>query len=130
LVVEDGPTITHGGMAYGAGTIAARAAGAAEIVDPRACAVPEIASIYEQYPHIGTVLPALGYGEAQIEALAQTIRASDADMVIAATPIDLGALIQVNKPIVRARYEFAETGEPSLGALVDDYLARIGLLGD
>ena len=130
LVVEDGPTITHGGMAYGAGTIAARAAGAAEIVDPRACAVPEIASIYEQYPHIGTVLPALGYGEAQVEALAQTIRASDADMVIAATPIDLGALIQVNKPIVRARYEFAETGEPSLGALVDDYLARIGLLGD
>ena len=130
LVVEDGPTITHGGMAYGAGTIAARAAGAAEILDPRDCAVPEIATIYVQYPHIGRVLPALGYGAAQIEALAQTIRASDADVVIAATPIDLGALIQVNKPIVRARYEFAETGEPSLGALVDDYLAGAGVLGD
>jgi predicted GTPase len=130
LVVEDGPTITHGGMGYGAGTIAARAAGAAEILDPRGCAVPEIASIYDQYPHIGAVLPALGYGEAQIEGLAQTIRASEADIVIAATPIDLGALIQVNKPIVRARYEFAETGEPSLGGLVDDYLARAGVLGD
>ena len=92
--------------------------------------VPEIASIYDQYPHIGAVLPALGYGEAQIEGLAQTIRASEADIVIAATPIDLGALIEVNKPIVRARYEFAETGEPSLGGLVDDYLARAGVLGD
>ncbi len=130
LVVEDGPTITHGGMAYGAGTIAARTAGAAEILDPRACAVPEIASIYEQYPHIGAVLPALGYGQAQVEGLAQTIRASDADIVVAATPIDLGALIQVNKPVVRARYEFAETGEPSLAGLVDDYLARAGILGD
>ncbi len=130
LVVEDGPTVTHGGMAYGAGTVAARAAGVAELVDPRASAVPEIIEIYRRYPHIGVVLPAVGYGREQIDALRRTIAASDAEVVVAATPIDLAALIDAEKPIVRARYEFADPGEPSLAALVDDFLARIGLLED
>jgi predicted GTPase len=124
LVVEDGPTITHGGMAHGAGTVAARAAGAAEIVDPRPHAAPEIASAYARYPHIGKVLPALGYGAAQLEALRATINAAACDVVIAATPIDLAALIALDRPVVRARYEFAELEEPGLGAIVDDFLAQ------
>jgi predicted GTPase len=130
LVVEDGPTITHGGMAYGAGYVAARGADVAEIVDPRGAAVPEIAELYARYPHIGPVLPAVGYGAAQVDALARTIADSAAEVVVAATPIDLAALIEIGKPIVRARYEFAEAGEPSLGALVDGFLERVGLLGD
>jgi predicted GTPase len=130
LVVEDGPTITHGGMAHGAGFVAARAAGAAEVIDPRPFAVPEIAEVYRRYPHIGPVLPAVGYGDAQIEALGRTIAASDADVVVAATPIDLAAMVETDKPVVRARYEYADIGEPPLAALVDDALARLGLLGD
>ena len=129
LVVEDGPTITHGGMPYGAGYNAARAAGVSEIVDPRRSADPEIQGVYAKYPHIANVLPAVGYSDTQIQALTRTIVASDAEVVIAATPIDLGALIRVNKPIVRARYEFAETSGPSLGALLDDYLTRAGVPG-
>ena len=125
LVVEDGPTITHGGMTHGAGFIAARAAGAAEIVDPRSCATPEIAAVFERYPHIGPVLPAVGYGDAQIDALERTIRASDADAVIAATPIDLAALIECGKPVVRARYEYADIGTPPLADLVDEFLESI-----
>jgi predicted GTPase len=130
LVVEDGPTITHGGMAYGAGYVAARGADVAEIVDPRGAAVPEIAEIYARYPHIGPVLPAVGYGAAQVDALARTIADSAAEVVVAATPINLAALVDIGKPIVRARYEFAEAGEPSLGGLVDSFLERVGLLGD
>lgn len=108
LVIEDGPTTTHGGMAYGAGFIAARTLGASEIVDPRPYAVPEIAALYQQYPHLGPVLPAMGYSHLQVEALCETINRTPADCVLAATPIDLAALVMVNKPIVRARYEFAE----------------------
>lgn len=130
LVVEDGPTITHGGMAYGAGLVAAHAAGASEIVDPRAAAVPEIAAVYARYPHIGPVLPAVGYGAAQVDALRRTLAASDADVVVAATPIDLAALVEIDTPIVRARYDFADGTAPSLGDLVDDFLAGIGLVGD
>lgn len=122
LVVEDGPTITHGGMPYGAGYVAATRAQAAEIVDPRAAAHSEIALIYAQYPHIGSVLPALGYHPAQLEALRTTINSVDADVVVAATPCDLGALIDINKPVVRARYEFAEDGEPGLGSLIETFL--------
>ena len=109
LVVEDGPSITHGGMPHGAGYIAATHAGAAVIVDPRACAAAEIAAVYARYPHIGPVLPATGYTPAQLEALRQTINASDAEVVVAATPIDLAALIAIDKPVVRARYEFADS---------------------
>ncbi len=129
LVVEDGPTITHGGMAYGAGFVAARAAGAREIVDPRTAAAPAILSAYQAFPHIGQVLPALGYGAAQLRALAQTINAADADVVVCATPIDLARLLDLNKPVVRARYEFAETGEPTLSAIIDGFLATLPASG-
>lgn len=128
LVVEDGPTITHGGMAHGAGLIAARAAGAAEIVDPRRAAAPAIAALYAQYPHIGPVLPAVGYSPAQLAALADTINAAAADVIVMATPADIAALVAINKPVVRVRYEFAESGEPALGALVDQFLRQRGLL--
>jgi predicted GTPase len=129
LVIEDGPTITHGGMPYGAGYVAATRARAAEIVDPRAAAHSDIAAIYAKYPHIGSVLPALGYHPAQLEALRATIDAVDADVVVSATPCDIAALIDIAKPVVRARYEFTEDGEPGLGSLVDNFLQekKIGL---
>ena len=124
LVVEDGPTITHGGMPYGAGYVAATQAQAAEIVDPRNAATNEIRAVFMQYPHIGPVLPAVGYHRAQLSALQDTINAVDADLVVAATPCDLGALIKINKPVVRARYEFAEIGEPRLSAVVESFLTK------
>jgi len=124
LVVEDGPTITHGGMAYGAGYVAAIAAGAAAIVDPRNAAVGAIKDVFERYPHIGPVLPAIGYDSAQLQALEETINSADADVVVVATPLNLAHLIRINKTVVRARYEFAEAGEPRLGSLVDKFLAR------
>jgi predicted GTPase len=124
LVVEDGPSITHGGMPHGAGYVAALQAGAAAIVDPRASATPEIAAVYAQYPHIGPVLPAMGYSPAQLEALRQTINSARADVVIAATPIDLAALIALEKPVVRARYEFVDSETPGLAAQLDRFLAR------
>ena len=127
LVVEDGPTITHGGMAHGAGYVAATAAGVAEIVDPRAAAPPTIREVFRRYPHIGPVLPAVGYDDAQLAALAATIEASAAEVIVVATPFDLARLVRVTKPMVRARYEFAEAGEPTLGAVVDEFLARARL---
>jgi len=128
LVVEDGPTITHGDMPYGAGFVAATQAQAAEIIDPRSFAVDEIAQVYGKYRHIGTVLPALGYHRTQLQALAETINAADADVVVSATPCDLAALININKPVVRARYEFAEVGKPGLGDLVESFLQQKNLL--
>ena len=127
LVVEDGPSITHGGMPYGAGFIAATQSHAAEIVDPRAAAVGEITAVYEQYPHIGAVLPALGYHPSQLDALRETIHAVAADVVVTATPCDLGALIDIDKPVVRVRYEFAEMGEQGLGNLVERFLIERNL---
>jgi predicted GTPase len=124
LIVEDGPTITHGGMPYGAGYVAALAAGAQDIVDPRSFAPPELTPLFEAYPHIGKVLPAVGYSPQQIEALAVTIERSDAELVIAGTPIDLASLVRVNKPVIRATYEFAEAGKPTLRSLVDAFLLR------
>jgi predicted GTPase len=124
LVIEDGPTITHGGMAFGAGQVAAMAAGAAELVDPRLSAAPEILAVYRAYPHIGMVLPAEGYSAAQLQALARTIEASTADIVVSATPIDLARLIRTGKRIVRARYEYAASGGPGLAAFVDSFLTR------
>ena len=123
LVVEDGPTITHGGMARGAGYLAAMQAGAAAVVDPRTSAAPEISAVYAQYPHIGPVLPAMGYAPAQLEALRQTINDAQIDVVVAATPIDLAALIEIDKPVVRARYEFADSETPGLAAELDRFLA-------
>ena len=128
LVVEDGPTITHGNMPYGAGFAAATKAQAAEIVDPRGTARGEIAALYRRYPHIGPVLPALGYSRSQLEALQETINAVPADVVVAATPCDLAALIEINKPVVRAHYEFAEAGEPGLSSFVEAFLRERQLI--
>jgi predicted GTPase len=122
LVVEDGPTVTHGGMAYGAGFVAATRAQAAAIVDPRPAAAAGIAAVYDQYPHIGSVLPAVGYHPSQLRDLQDTINAVPADVVVAATPCDLSALIAIDKPVVRARYEFTEVGEPGLGSLIEEFL--------
>jgi predicted GTPase len=123
LVVEDGPTLTHGGMATGAGYAAARQANAAAIIDPRPFAAPAIARALADYPHIGPVLPALGYGPEQVAALATTIAAADADAVVVATPIDLAHLARIDRPIVRARYEHADLGAPTLGDIVERFLA-------
>jgi predicted GTPase len=128
LVIEDGPTTTHGGMAHGAGWVAATRGQAREIVDPRPHAVPQIASVYAAHRQLSHVLPAMGYSAGQLAALEQTINATPADVVVSATPIDLAALIKVNKPVVRARYEFAELEEPGLTGIVEDYLQRAGLI--
>lgn len=122
LVIEDGPTITHGGMPYGAGYVAATEAQAAEIINPRDFATKEIAEVYSNYPHIGAVLPAVGYHPSQLQALSTTINAADVDVVVTATPCDIAALIKIDKPIIRARYEFSEVGEPSLASLVEKFL--------
>ncbi len=114
LVIEDGPTLTHGEMAYGAGYVAARRFGAAEIVDPRPFAVNSIRATYEKYPKTGPILPAMGYGEAQTRDLEATINAADVDMVIIGTPIDLKRVIKINKPAQRVRYELQEIGQPTL----------------
>ncbi|MBW8271258.1 cyclic 2,3-diphosphoglycerate synthase [Caldovatus sp. SYSU G05006] len=127
LVVEDGPTLTHGGMPHGAGYAAARAAGAAEIVDPRASAAPEIAAVFAAWPHLGPVLPAMGYDAAQRRGLEETIARSAAEVVVSATPADLARLLRPARPLVRVRYEFEEMDEPGLGAAVDAFLARKGL---
>ena len=125
LAVEDGPTITHGGMPYGAALVAAEQAHAARIVDPRPYAAPGIAEVYARYPHIGPVLPAMGYSPEQLEALRRTIDAAEADVVVAGTPIDLAALIHVNKPVFRARYEFAELETPGLWTAVERLLGTL-----
>ena len=114
LVVEDGPTLTHGEMAYGAGWIAAKRFGAAEIVDPRPFAVGSIIKTYEKYPTTGNVLPAMGYGEKQMQELEQTINNADVDLVIVGTPIDLGRILKIDKPSQRVRYELQEIGQPTL----------------
>jgi predicted GTPase len=124
LVIEDGPTITHGGMAYGAGYVATMAAGAASVVDARPYAVDSIAAVYAKYPHIGTVLPATGYHPAQLRDLAETINRTPADVVVAGTPCDLGALIRIDKPVVRARYEYTDAETPGLTALVERFIAH------
>jgi predicted GTPase len=118
LVIEDGPTLTHGEMAYGAGFVAARRFGAAEIVDPRPFAVKSIAATYLKYPKTGPILPAMGYGEAQMRDLEATINSSDVDMVIVGTPIDLTRVIKISKPFQRVRYELQELGRPTLDELL------------
>ncbi len=114
LVVEDGPTLTHGGMAYGAGTVAARQLGAAELIDPRPYAVGEIKATFEAYPDIGVLLPAMGYSEQQLTDLEATINASGADSVIIGTPIDLRRVLDLVAPAVRVRYDLQEIGSPTL----------------
>lgn len=114
LVVEDGPTLTHGGMAYGAGVVAAEQYGAAKIIDPTPYAVGSIKETFANYTHLHRVLPAMGYGKDQVEELAQTIDRVDCDLVIGATPIDLGRLIKTKKKILRVTYELKEVGKPDL----------------
>jgi predicted GTPase len=124
LVVEDGPTLTHGEMAYGAGWVAARRFGAGEIIDPRPFAVGSIKETYAQYPTTGNVLPAMGYGEEQMKELQKTINDAVADLVIVGTPIDLSRLIKINKPSQRVRYELQEIGRPTLEDLLKTKFAK------
>jgi len=118
LVIEDGPTLTHGEMVYGAGVVAAHRLGAANIIDPRPYAVGTIAEAYRQYPHIGAVLPAIGYNEQQMADLAKTIGNTPCDLVIIATPVDLRRVIKINKPTQRVRYELQEIGQPTLADVI------------
>ncbi len=118
LVIEDGPTLTHGEMAYGAGIVAAERFGAAEIIDPRPFAIGSIRAIYEKYPGVGPILPAMGYGAAQTAELEQTINASGADVVVAATPIDLRRVVRITLPLERVRYELQVIGAPTLADLL------------
>ncbi len=128
LVVEDGPSITHGGMPFGAATIAARKFGAAEIVAPQPFAVGSIMDAYERYPHIGSQLPSMGYSEQQILDLEATINRADCDLVIFSTPADLNCLLHINKPAIRIRYEYKDHGPPFLKDVLAHKLEKIGVL--
>jgi predicted GTPase len=121
LVIEDGPTLTHGGMKFGAGILAAQKFKAKEIIDPRQYAVKSIADTYKKYPEIGTLLPAMGYGDKQIKDLETTVNRVPCDSVIIATPIDLRRLIKINKPTARVTYELQEIGHPNLTDLIKKY---------
>jgi len=123
LVVEDGPTLTHGGMSYGAGTVAAQRFGAAETVDPRPYAVGSIKETYDKYPTIGPLLPAMGYGPQQVKELEETINATPCDLVVVATPIDLRRVAHIEKPCDRVRYELQEIGQPTLADLLSERFA-------
>ncbi|HIE05510.1 MAG TPA: GTPase, partial [bacterium (Candidatus Stahlbacteria)] len=124
LVIEDGPTLTHGGMAFGAGVIAAKKAGAREIIDPRPFAVGSIKSAYEQYPQIGNLIPALGYGSLQLNELDETIKKSDAEVVVIGTPVDLRRVISFEIPAVRVTYSLEERRGPKLKELIENLLFR------
>lgn len=127
LLVEDGPTLTHGGMPFGAATIAARQFGALEIVDPHRFAVGTIRKTFERYPHIGSQLPSMGYSERQVRDLEATINRTDCDLVVFSTPADLTALIEINKPALRVRYEYKDHGPPYLEDIVADGLGKLGV---
>jgi predicted GTPase len=124
LVIEDGPTLTHGEMKFGAGTVAAQKFGAAEIIDPRPYATGEIRKTYESYPNIGVLLPAMGYSDRQIRDLETTINKVPCDVVIVGTPIDLNRIIKITKPALRVTYELEEIGEPSLRTILRDFTQR------
>jgi predicted GTPase len=126
LVVEDGPTLTHGGMPFGAGLVAAQRGGASVVIDPRPYAVGSIAEAFGTYPHIGSVLPAMGYSDEQLRELEETINAADCDVVITGTPIDLARLIHSRHPVRRAGYELEEIGKPKLADLLAPIVRRAG----
>jgi len=126
LVVEDGPTLTHGEMKFGAGVVAAQKFGAKEIIDPRPYAVGTIKDTYTKYPGIGTLLPAMGYGKKQIQELEDTINAVDCDMVIIGTPIDLSRIIKINKKSVRVKYDLQEIGRPNLDEVLSQKIKNRG----
>lgn len=120
LVVEDGPTLTHGEMKFGAGTVAAQKLGASEIVDPRPFTVKSITATYEKYPNIGILLPAMGYGEDQMKDLEETINKVDCDSVVIGTPIDLGRILKINKPSTRVKYELQEIGDVTVKSVLKE----------
>ncbi len=124
LVIEDGPTLTHGEMAYGAGVVAARRFGAAEIIDPRPYAVGSIVETYQKYPTTGAVLPAMGYGAEQMRELGETINNTPCDLVLVATPIDLRRVVEINRPSQRVRYELQEIGQPTLADILEAKFGR------
>ncbi len=126
LVVEDGPTLTHGMMKIGAGVVAARKFGAKELVDPRPYVVGKLAGTFKTYPNIGTLLPAMGYGDEQVRDLEATINKTDCDTVVIATPIDLNRIVKINKPTVKVGYDLQEIGSPNLGEVLTDFLKKIG----
>jgi predicted GTPase len=128
LVVEDGPTITHGGMPFGAATIAAREFGASEIVDPQPFAVGSIRETFERYPHLGSQLPSMGYSEQQVRDLEATINRAECDLVVFSTPTDLTCLLSIDKPALRVRYEYKDSGPPFLEDIVLERLERTGTL--
>jgi predicted GTPase len=121
LVIEDGPTLTHGGMKFGAGIVAARKYGAAAIVDPRPCAVGSIKETFRKYPHLDMVLPAMGYGEKQTRELARTIDRIDCDLIVSATPIDITRVLTARQPILRVGYELEEIGSPTLKDVLKEF---------
>lgn len=127
LVVEDGPTLTHGGMKIGAGTLAAQKFGAKALVDPRPFVTGKIKDTFKKYPFIGTLLPAMGYSEQQLSDLEMTINSADCDSVIIGTPIDLGRVLKINKPYTRVFYDLQEIGEPNLGQVLDEFIGKMGL---
>jgi predicted GTPase len=128
LVVEDGPTLTHGEMSYGAGVIAAKKFGARELVDPRPWAVDTISETFKKYPRTGTLLPAMGYGDKQIRDLEATINKVDCDSVVVGTPIDLRRVVKIRKPTVRVRYELAEITKPDLKEILEGFLSKHKLI--
>jgi predicted GTPase len=129
LVVEDGPTLTHGEMKIGAGVVAARKFGAAELVDPRPYTVGRLSETFRLYPDIGTLLPAMGYGEQQLLDLEKTINKTQCDSVIIATPIDLNRIIKIKKPNTRVYYDLQEIGDPNLSQVLDDFIMKFKLTG-
>ncbi len=124
LVVEDGPTLTHGEMKIGAGVVAARKCGAAELVDPRPYVVGKLAETFRIYPNIGTLLPAMGYGEQQVKDLERTIANTPCDAVVIATPIDLNRIVKIDKPTVKVGYDLQEIGTPNLKMFIDEFVAK------
>ncbi|MDG6223883.1 MAG: cyclic 2,3-diphosphoglycerate synthase [Candidatus Thermoplasmatota archaeon] len=125
LIVEDGPTVTHGGMGYGAGYVAALKFGAASIVDPRPFASGSILDTFQKYDHLEDVLPAMGYGEAQVMDLQETINAADCDVVISGTPIDLRRVLKVEKPLIRVRYDLQVIGKPDLYGILSEFMKKM-----
>jgi predicted GTPase len=127
LVVEDGPTLTHGEMKIGAGVVAAKKFGAAELVDPRPFTVGKLSETFRLYPNIGTLLPAMGYGDEQVKDLETTINNTPCDVVVIATPIDLNRIVKINKPTVKVSYDLQEIGLPNLQGIIDDFVQKHNL---
>ena len=127
LVVEDGPTLTHGDMKIGAGTVAAQRLGAAELVDPRPYTVGKLSETFDIYPEIGALLPAMGYSEQQLKDLEETINNTECDAVIIGTPIDLSRIIEINKPYTRVHYELDEIDSPNLSEILEEFMEAFHL---